>query len=538
MPEHEQLIGGRYRLGEVLGCGGMGTVWSAHDELLGRPVAVKEVLPPPHHSEAELADLRQRTLVEARAAARIASPAAVAVYDVVEEDGHHPWLVMELLAPRNLEDVLAERCLSPQEAAVLGLTLLSALHAAELAGVLHRDVKPANVMFRGTDDDMSRAVLTDFGIARFVEDTSMTATGTLLGSPAYVAPERARGRPATLASDLWSLGVTLWKAVEGHSPFHRESPLATLTAIVMDDLPPATGAGPLAPVLEGLLRKDPLERTPVLQLRDQLHAVAHGESWPPPDPVAPLPSVSSVPSVAAPASPDPAPVLTGSPVSPVSPVRPRRRVGSLVAALLTMLVVGAVAVVVATFWDARQPEPEAQARSTATGTGAQAAPPATSAGSTVTESAPVVPAGHRLHTDSTGFELAVPQGWTETRDGTAVRFSDPGSSASLLVDQTDDPKDDPLADWQTQERSVSQRLDDYQLVGDITAHQARGWEGADWEFTYSSGGEVRHALNRNIVTTPGQLAYALLWTVPEEQWEERRDDFDAIFASFQPRLPA
>ena len=156
---------------------------------------------------------------------------------------------------------------------------------------------------------------------------------------------------------------------------------------------------------------------------------------------------------------------------------------------------------------------------------------------TTTTSEPAVPAGHRLHSDTTGFTVAVPEGWTETRRGSTVRFSDPASSASLLVDQTDDPKSDPVADWQAQERTVSQRLTAYQLVGEITGHQLRGWQGADWEFMYSSDGEVRHALNRNLVTTPGRQAYALLWTVPEEQWEEQRDDFDAVFASFQPRSP-
>ena len=278
MPDQEpqrRLIGGRYRLDEVLGRGGMGIVWSAHDELLGRPVAVKEVLLPHDLAETELDELRQRTLLEARAAARITSPAAVTVYDVVDEGGH-PWIVMELLAPRTLEDVLAERRLSPQEAAQVGLALLAALRAADTAGVLHRDVKPSNVMFRGTGDDMSRAVLTDFGIARFVEDPSATATGTLVGSPAYVAPERATGGPATLSSDLWSLGVTLFKAVEGYSPFQREGALPTLTAIVTEDVPRPENAGPLAPVLDGLLSKDPEERMSVLLLQDELHTVAFG----------------------------------------------------------------------------------------------------------------------------------------------------------------------------------------------------------------------------------------------------------------------
>ena len=279
--EHQQgrLLGGRYRLSRVLGQGGMGTVWSAQDEMLGREVAIKEVVPPPQLSGPEIDDLRRRILQEARAAARITSLAAVTVYDVVEEDGH-PWIVMELLAPRTLDDVLAERRLSPEEAATVGLRVLAALQAADAAGVLHRDVKPGNVMFRGDGDDMSQAVLTDFGIARFVGDPSATTTGTVVGSPAYVAPERARGEPATLASDLWSLGITLWTAVEGASPFQRDGALPTLTAIVTEDVPAAAHAGALGPVLEGILRKDPQERLSVLQLERELGAVAAGHAAP------------------------------------------------------------------------------------------------------------------------------------------------------------------------------------------------------------------------------------------------------------------
>ncbi len=257
----------------------MGTVWSARDEVLGRKVAIKEVLPPPHLSATELDELRRRILQEARAAARIGSTAAVIVYDVVEE-GDRPWIVMELLAPRTLQDVLAQRRLRPVEAAALGLNVLAALRAADAAGVLHRDVKPGNVMFRGTGDDVARAVLTDFGIARFVGDPSATATGTVIGSPAYVAPERATGGPATLTSDLWSLGITLWTAVEGSSPFHRDGAPPTLTAIVTEDVPPAPHAGALRPVLDGLLRKDPEERLSVLQVEESLRAVASGRPVP------------------------------------------------------------------------------------------------------------------------------------------------------------------------------------------------------------------------------------------------------------------
>ena len=196
-----RTVGGRYRLDSVLGRGGMGVVWAGHDQLLHRPVAVKEVVPPSAIDDADRVALRARTLREARAAARISADGVVAIYDVVEDDGR-PWIVMERLPPRTLEDEIAERGgLPPDEVARIGLTLLAGLRAAHAAGVLHRDVKPANVMFRERPDGR-RAVLADFGIAHFDGDAMLTATGMMMGSPAYLAPERARGERATPASDL------------------------------------------------------------------------------------------------------------------------------------------------------------------------------------------------------------------------------------------------------------------------------------------------------------------------------------------------
>ena len=556
-PQQARLIGGRYRLGRVLGQGGMGTVWSAQDEMLGREVAIKEVVPPPQLSGPEIDDLRSRILQEARAAARITSPAAVTVYDVVEEDGH-PWIVMELLAPRTLDDVLAERPLGPEEAATVGLKVLAALQAADAAGVLHRDVKPGNVMFRGDGDDMSQAVLTDFGIARFVGDPSATTTGTVVGSPAYVAPERARGGPASLASDLWSLGITLWTAVEGASPFQRDGALPTLTAIVTEDVPAAAHAGALGPVLDGVLRKDPDERTSVLQLERELSAVASGHAAP----GAYVPGSTAVLDVVddetaadrpAPAStvtpPAPAPVHRPSPsTAPPRTSRSRLGVVLVVAAVVAGLLAFALVQAVRGQQDAGALDDPSSAEQTDPGAGtepegsASAAPtpsaeePAPSpAPSESAPDGPVVPEGFRLHQDETGFAVAVPQAWEASPSDAGIRFRDPDSAASLLVAQTDEPKDDPVADWQDQERTVSQRLDDYALVGDISGAELRGWQTADWEFTYSSDGLDLHALNRNLITTPGEQAYALLWTVPADQWEESEDDFQVVFDSFQPR---
>ncbi|EYR63207.1 protein kinase, partial [Actinotalea ferrariae CF5-4] len=254
-----RTVGGRYRLEQVLGRGGMGVVWAGQDEVLHRPVAIKEVLPPATVDDADRAEMRARTLREAQAAARISADGVVHIYDVVEDDGR-PWIVMERLPPRTLEDELSERGgIPPAEVAQIGRTLLAGLIAAHAAGVLHRDVKPSNVMFRERPDGR-HAVLADFGIAHLDGDAMLTATGMMMGSPAYIAPERARGDEATPAADLWSLGVTLWAAVEGWSPFRRVNGLASLTAVITEDVPAPDHAGPLGPVLEGLLRKDPAER--------------------------------------------------------------------------------------------------------------------------------------------------------------------------------------------------------------------------------------------------------------------------------------
>ena len=256
----QRLIGSRYRLTEPLGRGGMGTVWAAVDEVLDREVAVKEVIPPDWLSTEDQESLRSRTMREARAAARISSRAAVTVFDVVEEDGK-PWIVMERLRAGTLTELLREEGPLPADrVARIGLRLLEALSAAHTAGVLHRDVKPSNVMITGDGE----AVLTDFGIASLAGDPTLTVTGMLIGSPAYMAPERARGGPATPAGDLWSLGCTLYTAVEGRGPFAKEGPLATLTAVITDEPYPPVRAGALAPVLLALLAKDPAERPDAL----------------------------------------------------------------------------------------------------------------------------------------------------------------------------------------------------------------------------------------------------------------------------------
>ncbi|MGW5421065.1 serine/threonine-protein kinase [Streptomyces sp. NPDC003943] len=266
------LIAGRYRLLDVLGEGGMGTVWRARDEVLGREVAVKEVRAPAGLPTEDRERLYARLEREARSAARITDRNVVTVYDVAIDD-ERPWIVMELVRGLTLAETLeAEGPLPPARAAQVGAGVLAALRAAHAAGVLHRDVKPANVLLAND----GRVVLTDFGIAAVAGTSPLTMTGELIGSPEYLAPERALGRTPGPAADLWSLGVLLYTAVEGASPFRRETALDTLRMVVDEEPAPPVHAGPLAPVIEGLLRKDPEQRLPAEAAEEQLRLVAAG----------------------------------------------------------------------------------------------------------------------------------------------------------------------------------------------------------------------------------------------------------------------
>ncbi|MFJ8023665.1 protein kinase [Streptomyces sp. NPDC096311] len=268
----ERVIAGRYSLLSPLGAGGMGTVWRAYDKVLHREVAIKEVRAPGGLAAPDIERMYTRLEREAWAAARVAHPNVVTVYDVAMEEGR-PWIVMELVRGQSLADLLkAEGRLSPQRAASIGLEVLAALHAAHGTGVLHRDVKPANVLIAKD----GRVVLTDFGIAMIEGDSALTMTGEVVGSPEFLAPERALGRRCGPASDLWSLGVLLYAAVEARSPFRQNTPLSTLRAIVDAELPQVRRAGALTPVIEGLLRKDPDERLTAEQAERDLRLIGQG----------------------------------------------------------------------------------------------------------------------------------------------------------------------------------------------------------------------------------------------------------------------
>ncbi len=268
----DRVISGRYRLLEPIGRGGMGIVWRARDEVLAREVAVKEVRAPAGLEPAELERLYRRLEREAWAAARVSHRGVVTVYDVASEGGR-PWIVMELVRGLSLADVLeAEGPMPPQRAAHIGEQVLAALRSAHDCGVLHRDVKPANVLIAND----GRVLLGDFGIASLEGSSAITMTGEVVGSPEFLPPERALGRDPGPASDLWALGIMLYAAVEGATPFHRATPLDTLRAVVDAPLPPPRRAGGLVPVLEGLLRKDPAERLPAAEAARMLRVVGAG----------------------------------------------------------------------------------------------------------------------------------------------------------------------------------------------------------------------------------------------------------------------
>ncbi|WP_405517512.1 serine/threonine-protein kinase [Streptomyces canus] len=294
--ENGRLLAGRYRLGGVLGRGGMGTVWRAEDETLGRTVAVKELRFPSSIDDDEKRRLITRTLREAKAIARIRNTSAVTVYDVVDEDDR-PWIVMELVEGKSLAEVIREDgLLEPKRAAEVGLAVLDVLRSAHREGILHRDVKPSNVLI----SEDGRVVLTDFGIAQVEGDPSITSTGMLVGAPSYISPERARGHKPGPAADLWSLGGLLYAAVEGAPPYDKGSAIATLTAVMTEPLEEPKNAGPLKDVIYGLLTKDPAQRIDDGRARAMLTAVIHA---PEPKPAEPEPAADVTRVVPLPAQP-------------------------------------------------------------------------------------------------------------------------------------------------------------------------------------------------------------------------------------------
>ncbi|MDQ3787793.1 MAG: serine/threonine protein kinase, partial [Actinomycetota bacterium] len=298
----EQIIAGRYRLVERLGSGGMGVVWQAYDERLRRKVAVKQVLVPAELTSSETEEMIRRTMREGRIAARLQHPQLITVFDVVQ-DGGQPYLIMEYLPSKSLS---ALGTLPPDEVARIGAEAAAGLAAAHEAGVVHRDVKPANVLV-GDDGTVK---ITDFGIARVTEDIGGTLTSTFAGTPAYLAPEVAKGGSATYASDVYSLGATLYTAVEGEPPAGNDTnPMAQLYRISSGTIKPPTKAGPLTDVLLWLLDADPDKRPTMVQARDALARVTY--ETPVTAATTPVPAAIPAQPAAPVLAPTPAPAAVG-----------------------------------------------------------------------------------------------------------------------------------------------------------------------------------------------------------------------------------
>ena len=523
--ETERVLAGRYRLGAVIGRGGMGAVWRARDELLNRDVAIKEIVWPAQLDPAERETARRRAVREAQMAARLSHPNVVGVYDILDEDGR-PCIVMELVPFRSLRDAVAEDGpMSPAEAADVGLSVLAALRAVHGAGVVHRDVKPANILLGPS----GRVVLADFGIAKAADSPALTASGVLLGSPSYLAPERARGDRAGTAADLWALGASLYTAVEGRPPFERDSMIASLTAVVADEPEPAPHAGPLWPVIEGLLRKDPADRLDAAGAERLLRRIVPDEAAPPAETAPPAP-----------------------PVPPAEVVGQGRRGGSRgrrvpIIALTAAIAVIAVGIAMAFgrhpgHVAARQASPAASRLapssvtppSTPPSTPPPSSPSPAARAASGSSGSTALPAGYYRFTNSTGFSIGVPRGWQVSHDGHYVYIRDPANSGIfLLIDQSDQPKPNPLADWRQQAANRQGSYPGYHLILLREVRYTQAEKAADWEFTYNRNGIMVRVLNRNILAN-AQHAYALYWSTPVSDWDASYHFFQIFAATFRP----
>ncbi|MFC5723863.1 serine/threonine-protein kinase [Streptomyces gamaensis] len=470
---HDGLIAGRYRLDRRIGRGGMGTVWRATDELLSREVAVKEL----HMGEGTLPGLcaadtrseRARMLREARAAALIKHPNVVVLHDIVEQDGR-PWIVMELVDGRALSVVLAaDGPLAAPEAARIALALLSALRAAHARGVLHRDIKPPNVLLESAT---GRVVLTDFGIAQVTGATTITETGAFVGSPEYTAPERISGGRTGPACDLWSLGVLLCAALSGHTPFRRDSLGGTLNAVVQEELRLPAEAQPLLPVVRGLLERDPAHRMGADEAERLLRTYL---------------ATGRVPDRARAGRTRRWPALRGAgrgpgpSVLPGGPGRPRT---ALTAAVAVVTLAGMGAGLAALL---------SGGGGWTEGRSGAASRPLEPPGPEPPASAAVdAPPGYHPVQDPVGFALAVPDGYTRSFEPPRVYYSSPDRGIRLGVLVQDPVKDGPYGALRGAASQAPGTYPGYRAAGLArTAH--RQFPAASWEFTWNGpdGAAVR-----------------------------------------------
>ncbi|MFE5791809.1 protein kinase [Streptomyces sp. NPDC056503] len=561
--EHSQstgaglLLAGRYRLGESIGRGGMGKVWRAHDEVLHRVVAVKELTAGRFVAEADRLVLHARTQKEARAAARITHPGVVTVHDVLEHDDR-PWIVMQFVDGPSLADAVKEAgTIAPREAARVGLHVVGALRAAHAAGVLHRDVKPGNVLLARD----GRVLITDFGIAAIEGDSTITRTGELVGSIDYLAPERVRGGDPGPASDLWSLGATLYTAVEGTSPFRRTSPISTMQAVVGEEPPYPANAGPLASVIVALLRKDPGQRPRADEAERMLLDAMEGRSpetaqaYVPTqrmdlDPGATAAGATGPEVVTAASSartprtvewPTPAQPSDGVPaqLGPLGPTAPpgtaprpsasapagkgRWRSAVLTAVLAAAVAGGAVFAVMQYGGGGGQgPGPVVSSGATPTPTDTP------TGGKGIAEGD--VPAGWKRVDDPAGFSLIVPEGWKRQVEDSNIDYTpDRGRHRLRISIDTSPDFENPYAHLLDLEKTLKKRMD-YQRVWLNQSTYRDHVKSALWEFTWTEKQNFpgpRHAIDRVYYADDG-TEYAIYMTSPESSWDTTREQFDVV----------
>ncbi|WP_189529638.1 serine/threonine-protein kinase [Streptomyces roseolilacinus] len=524
------VLAGRYRLGETIGRGGMGKVWRAHDEVLHRTVAVKELTAGQYVSEADRVVLHARTQKEARAAARITHPAVVTVHDVLEHDDR-PWIVMQYVDGSSLADAVKsapDGRIAPREAARIGLHVLGALSAAHAAGVLHRDVKPGNVLLARD----GRVLLTDFGIAAIEGDSTITRTGELVGSIDYLAPERVRGADPGPASDLWALGATLYTAVQGESPFRRSSPISTMQAVVTEEAAAAAHAGPLAPVIVALLRKDPADRPGAAETERMLIEAMEGRTPTAAQAFVPTRSVSAdelreVADGVARARPgDTATAPAPQPAHGQATVRAgrARRHRAAMVVLLAAAVGAGAGFAVMRYADDAGPTDTVVVDAVST-------PSASSAPDGG------VPEGWERVEDPLGFSLLVPVGWKRQMDGDQIDYTPDNGRHRIRVSVDDAPDfENPYMHMLDVEKSLRERLPEYRRVKLDQNTFRDQLESCLWEFTWyekRTHPGKRHAIDQVYYTDDG-TEYALYMSSPEEDWATTREQFDIVLRHWRP----
>ncbi|WP_369265554.1 serine/threonine-protein kinase [Streptomyces sp. R35] len=532
------LLAGRYRLVDIIGSGGMGRVWRAHDEVLHRAVAVKELTAALYVAESDLARLLARTHAEARAAARINHSAVVTVHDVLEHD-NRPWIVMELVEGNSLADEVKEReRLEPVEAARIGLWVLRALRAAHAAGVLHRDVKPGNVLLSAD----RRVLLTDFGIAQVEGDTTITRTGEIVGSVDYLAPERVRGHDPGPASDLWALGATLYTAVEGRSPFRRTSPLTTMQAVVDEEPAPPRQAGPLEPVITALLRKDPAQRPSASEAEQMLAEAAEGRRPKAAQAYVPTEHMEGGGGDAATTSvrPPQTPVVTlHQPLPAPASAAPRKRGRGRRAVLVIVMaaLVGGGSAAAMRYADGWRKDTTAST-GTVGGKGSSGGTSGTGGKSATQTPAGAVPDNWHRVDDVEGFSLALPKGWERQANGTQVDYTPDGGEHFVRIAVDDSPDfDNPYMHQLDLEQQLT-KLSEYQRVS-LQANTFRDCHGSLWDFTWTALPKQtpfpgpRRAIEQTYLARDG-VEYAIYMSAPAADWDTARQQFDAILRGWRP----